>query len=134
MNSKPFRFLILAISILGLALVFLFQQIDLAGLVQMGERPIDRFLINRTFRFLLNDVFAIGVIYGLFPERKYVIFAIWVQVFGMIFFLIPYFVLKIYYPSYNGPLINYLHRLILNPTLLLLLIPAFYFQQRTQKV
>lgn len=86
-------------------------------------------MINRTIRFLLNDLFALGLIYALFVQRKYLLFAIWVQLAGVFLFLIPYFIIKLNYPSYNGPLINYLHRLILNPTLLLLLIPAFYYQR-----
>jgi exosortase F-associated protein len=96
------------------------------------DSAINRFIVNRTIRFLLNDAFTIGLIYALFVERKYVIFALYVQVVGVIIFLIPYFILKLYYPTYNGPLINYLHRLILNPTLLMLLIPAFYYQKKVK--
>lgn len=91
-----------------------------------------RFILNRSIRFVLNDVLAIGLIFALFYERKYVIFAMVAQLMGMFLFLIPYFILKVNYPGYNGPLISFLHRLILNPTLLLLLIPAFYFQKQSR--
>jgi exosortase F-associated protein len=114
---------------LGLLLVFLFQRVDVAAALGVNNTGITRFLVNRTIRFLVNDAFAIGLIYALFPPRKYVMFAIYVQIFGVAAFLIPYFTLKVYYPSYNGPYLNFLHRLILNPTLLLLLIPAFYYQK-----
>src|SRR5687767_3140168 len=113
----------------GLVAVFLFQRWDLAGIIGI-DTPINRFLFNRTIRFLLNDAFTIGLIYALFVERKYLIFALYVQLAGIVLFLLPYFVLKIYLPSYNGPLISFLHRLIVNPTLLMLLIPAFYYQKR----
>ena len=112
----------------GLVAVFLFQRTDIAGLIGVDSN-INRFLLNRTIRFLLNDALTIGLIYALFVERKYVIFAVYVQLAGVVLFLLPYFVLKIYFPSYNGPLISFLHRLIVNPTLLLLLIPAFYYQR-----
>lgn len=78
---------------------------------------------------MVNDFLAIGLIYALFPEKKFVVFAFWVQLTGLIFLLLPYFLLKLQYPNYNGPLINFLHRIILNPTLILLLIPAFYWQK-----
>jgi exosortase F-associated protein len=78
----------------------------------------------------LNDAFTIGLIYALFVEKKYVIFSLYVQLAGVVLFLLPYYVLKIYFPTYNGPLISFLHRLILNPVLLMLLIPAFYYQRR----
>ena len=128
----PLRIVVGIISLAGLIAVFLFQRIDVAGFLGVEESAINKFLINRTIRFLLNDAFAIGLIYSLFAERKYVMFSIYVQLTGVILFLIPYFVLKIYFPSYNGPLISFLHRLILNPTLLMLLIPAFYYQRKQE--
>jgi exosortase F-associated protein len=100
-----------------------------ASLAGFEGKDVHRFLINRTIRFLANDFLMVGLIYALFRERKYVVFALWVQIAGLVFFLIPYFILKLRFPMYNGPLISYLHRLIMNPTLLLLLIPAFYYQR-----
>lgn len=125
------RMVIGVMCVLGLISVFIFQRWDVAAMIGI-DTPINRFLLNRTIRFLLNDAFAIGLIYALFAERKYVIFSLYVQLAGVLFFLAPYFVLKVYYPKYNGPLISFLHRLILNPTLLMLLIPAFYYQKRSK--
>ena len=128
----PRRIAIGIISIAGLIAVFLFQQIDVASLIGV-EVKFSRFLVNRTIRFLVNDALALGLIYALFHERKYVIFALYVQIAGVFLFLLPYFVLKVYFPRYNGPLISFLHRIILNPTLLMLLIPAFYYQRQIEK-
>ena len=128
------RIVIGVVCVAGLVVVFLFQGLDLAGLLGFGSSAIHKFFINRTFRFLLNDAFTIGLIYALFQERKYVVFSLYVQVVGMFLFLFPYFVLKIYWPRYNGPLISFLHRLILNPTLLMLLIPAFYYQRKKTRL
>lgn len=129
---KGMRILVGVLCVTGLVAVFLFQEIDLAAMIGSVDVDINRFLINRTFRFLLNDAFTIGIIYALFNERKYVIFSLYVQVAGVILFLIPYFILKLYLPNYNGPMISFLHRLILNPTLLMLLIPAFYYQRKLE--
>jgi exosortase F-associated protein len=124
------RLLIGVLSFLGLVAVYVFQRTDFSSLAGFDLSSIGRFIFNRTCRFLVNDFFMLGVIYALFPERKYVVFALWVQLTGVIVFLIPYFILKVYWPSYNGPLISHLHRLVLNPTLMLLLIPSFYFQKK----
>ena len=124
------RIVIGLLSVAGLVLVFLFQRINVAEIFHLADLDIYQFIINRTIRFLLNDLLTIGLIYALFWEKKYVIFSFWVQGIGIVFFLIPYFVFKLYYPNYNGPLLSFLHRLILNPTLLLLLIPAFYYQKK----
>jgi exosortase F-associated protein len=123
------RWLIGMLSVGGLLMVYLFQKTDFGAVLGLYT-PLHKFIFNRTVRFFLNDLFMIGLIYALFKEKKYVLFALWVQLAGVIFLLLPYFVLKINFPKYNGPLISYLHRLVLNPTLLLLLIPAFYYQQK----
>jgi len=128
--QKNTRITIGILSVSGLILIFLFQGFNIARIMGWTSDSLYAFLINRTFRFIFNDLFAIGLIYALFGQRKYVVFSVWVQLAGMLFFLFPYFILKLYFPNYNGPLISFLHRLILNPTLLLLLIPAFYYQQR----
>ncbi len=128
-QQRSIRFIVAAISVSGLVLVFLFQRLDVAILFG-AEDNFWRFIINRSIRFLVNDALAVMLIYALFYERKYVLFAVWVQLCGMVFVLIPYFILKFNFPGYNGPLVSFLHRLVLNPTLLLLLIPAFYYQRR----
>jgi exosortase F-associated protein len=130
MPSNVVRLAIGIFSCIGLLTLFLFQHIDWASSILYFDESIYRFIWNRTLRFILNDFFAILLVYALFPQRKYVVFAIWVQIAGFIFLLIPYFLLKLSYPKYNGPLINFLHRIILNPTLILLLIPALYWQRK----
>lgn len=128
--SKGWRYFVGSICAVALLAFFLGQGYNMAERLLGITDPRWMFFMNRTIRFLVNDLLAIGLIYGLFGERKYVVFALWVQLAGLVFLLLPYSVLKYYWPAYNGPLINFLHRLILNPTLLLLLIPAFYYQLR----
>jgi exosortase F-associated protein len=123
------RLVIGTICVAGLLLVFVFQNFNVATRLNIGSSEITNFIYNKTIRFLLNDLFAMGLIYALFPLRKYVLFAFVVQLAGMLLFMMPYIIIKLHYPRYNGPLLNFLHRLILNPTLLLLLIPAFFYQE-----
>lgn len=117
------------LAVAGLVVVFLFQRIDIGAMVGIDNANW-KFIVNRSIRFLLNDALAILLIYALFQERKYVVFSIWVQLFGMFFILVPYFIIKFNFPYYNGPLVSFLHRLVLNPTILLLLIPTFYYQKK----
>lgn len=132
-SSNTFRWVIGSMAVAGLMLVFLFQHLNVAAYVTGEGRTIESFLINRTIRFLLNDFFAIVLIYALFPYRNYLVFSLWIQLAGVIIILIPYFLLKIKFPLYNGPLLSFLHRLIMNPTILLLLIPAFYYQRYVEQ-
>jgi exosortase F-associated protein len=110
-------------------MVFLFQH---AIIIRAGGNGINIFLLNKTIRYFLNDFFMIGLIYSIFNNRNYVVFAVYVQIAGVILFLLPYFILKLNYPGYNGPLLSFLHRLIVNPLLMLLLIPAFIYQQKKE--
>jgi exosortase F-associated protein len=129
------RLIIGLASVAGLLAIFVLQRYDFSHHIDFWISPtsLSKFIINRSVRFLVNDVCTIGLIYALFPYRKYVMFAISVQIAGVFLLLLPYFILKVYYPSYNGPMINFLHRLILNPVLLLLLIPAFYYQNKIER-
>jgi exosortase F-associated protein len=127
------RWLAGLLAVTGLVIIFLFQRINVAGIFGVMDTRWS-FIINRSIRFILNDTLAVILIFSLFYERKYVVFAVYVQLLGMLLILFPYFILKFNYPHYNGPLISFLHRLILNPTLILLLIPAFYYQKKAGNV
>jgi len=117
------------VSVLGLLGVFLFQR-DLSKYLAEGQSPVVSFMINRAIRYMANDVLAVLLVLALFGKKKYVIVAIYVQLFGLVLILLPYVVLKVYHPAYNGPLISFFHRLILNPTLIYLLIFFFWYQEK----
>lgn len=130
---KMFQRVVLGIAAVGgLASVYLFQRDITALTLTLDLSSYGAFALGRIIRFLLNDLFTILLIFALFPQRKYVYFAILTQFFGMIFLLLPYLGLKYFYPDYNGPLLSFLHRIILNPLLLMLLIPAFLYQRQKE--
>jgi len=129
---KKFRIALISFSLLGLGLVFIFQQIDYS-LFFLGETSNKtQFIFNRILRFLINDNLMLLLIYGLFYEKKYVRFGLVVEAFGFLFLLIPYFILR-YHTDINHMYISFLHRLIVNPTLMVLLIPAIYIQENKKK-
>lgn len=131
-----YRLSLVVVSLTALLAIFLFQKFNFAGFFFANPESFSKifvFNLNKVVRFVLNDIFTIMLIYALFREKKYLIFALVVQVCGMICILFPYLILKTYYPAYNGPLISYLHRLVVNPLLLLMLIPAFYYQRMQKK-
>ncbi|NMM48031.1 exosortase F system-associated membrane protein [Marinigracilibium pacificum] len=137
--SNSLRVFWLIFGLVGLAVVYITQKwgwVDLITQslgVDTGEwEKITFFLWNRALRFVLNDIFAIAVIAGLFGKKDFVLIAILIQIGGFVLFFIPYVILKLYFPNYNGPLINFIHRLILNPVLMALLIPAFYMKQKQE--
>ena len=125
------------LAILMLILMYMLQRAnycaiiyDTAGLDIPSANA--QFIFNRTLRFLINDLSVILLIYVIFESRGLVKIAFFVQLFGL-FVILPlyfYFKLTLEGPSeISSPLFSFVHRIIVNPILMLLLIPAFYYQK-----
>jgi len=130
--DRKIRSLLILISLIGLGVIFIGQRFDYSFLISDSFSTQGRFIINRSIRFLLNDNLVLLLIYALFYDKKYVKFGLAVEGIGFFFLLIPYFLLR-YYTSIDHMYISFIHRLIINPTLMVLLIPAIYLQKFQQK-
>ena len=126
LSSPSFRRLLSIVAVTGLASVYIFQDAGWFTSLLPAD-PASAFLAAKSFRFVVNDLLALLLIWSLFPTRGHLMAALVVQLAGLVFLLIPYLILKLHFHAGDGPLVSFLHRLVLNPTLLLLLIPAFYF-------
>ncbi len=139
------RLLFIGGGVLGLALVYLLQsRLDFYTLLfefklpqpidygQLEVIPTVPFIVNKVLRYLLNDLFSIAIIYGLFYERKYARFAMYVMFFGL-FVLVPaYIALYLSQPEGFSSMLGHLHRVVMNPVLMMLLVPAFFYQRKMQ--
>lgn len=138
------RWLYLISGAIGLLLVYVFQfHLDIYSILFEFQAPerieytsdyesisnTTAFIVNKVFRYLLNDGFAIMIIYALFEEKKYVRFSVWVLVFGLFVLLPIYLAVFLMRPEGFSSMIGHLHRIILNPVLMMMLIPAFYYQK-----
>lgn len=122
---------VLIFCLVALLLFYVFQK-NFFAYLELNSPGFSHFVTKKVVRFLINDFLMLGVIYGLFRKLEYLKLAVIIQLFGLVFFLIPYLTIKAYHPHYNGPLISFLHRLVLNPLLLILLIPALFYQQKLE--
>lgn len=89
------------------------------------------FVISRLVRFLANDLLCILLIYALFHNKRYVMLGFYVQLFGLLVLFPLYIILSLNaetYSDYSSFVV--LYRLVMNPILMVLLIPALYFQQK----
>lgn len=147
-NSKTLiRSVWIAIGTGGLVGVYLFQDyLSFYQVLFLGElpqalnythalQPVEPlpFIVNKLGRYLLNDLLSIALIYGLFYNTAYLRFAFWVLLFGLIILLPLYLAIYIHQPQGYSSMISHLHRLVLNPVLMMLLIPAFYLQGLKEK-
>ncbi len=140
-NRSTYKWPGLVICFLLLATVYISQQFNyLHWLLKPFGNPhlsdSAYFVVNKCIRFLLNDSIMVMVIYLLFNSKKYVKLAIGVELFGLLILLPVYFTLKLHFEGtseISSPLLSFIHRLVINPTLLILLIPAIYYQESLSK-
>lgn len=131
------------VGFVGLVLVYVFQR-DLffdpfENLIidpqnpQLPDFNKASYIFSKVLRFVLNDFFSLLVIWGLFGNKSYLRFAIFVFLIGFIVLLPMYIIGVLFFFSETFFILNHLHRIVLNPVLMMLLIPAFYYQQQMTK-
>lgn len=135
------NFLLLAIALIILLLVYVFQKVSYAGwlnyLLPESLSVNDAnavFIINRSTRLIINDSACMLLIWGLFKEIKYLKAAFLVFCIELLIILPVYFVVKLNLEGpteISSPLLSQIHRIIVNPLLMVILIIGFYYQKVT---
>lgn len=80
------------------------------------------------FRYFLNTVLSLLLIYALFRDAEILKFSSFLYIFFLVLLFILFFVILNYFPDGNW-LLFYVRRFIIQPVFILLFIPAFYYQQ-----
>lgn len=131
------RWTIGLLCLLGLVLVYLNQNAWFyKGFYDTGaaaDKVADfdnlKFFVSKYFRFLINDTLALGILWSLFQERKYMNFAFVVFLLEAFVMMPFYCVSAIWFWDETKFFISHLHRLVVNPFFMMLLIPAFFYQK-----
>ena len=129
------RWVVLVSALLFMAALYLFQrQSLLMTLMSSGTiiHPYVTFVVNKTLRMVLNDAACMAIIWAVFQERTYLKLAWYVFLIEVLILLPLYFVIKLSIEGdseISSPLLSQLHRMIVNPTLMLLLIIGFFYQR-----
>ena len=131
------RTVIFSTCLLGLVIVYMFQQFSYAHFFNneiTNSHLI--FIINKSTRLVLNDTLCLGLIYAIYYDGRFVKFGTMIQL-GEMFILLPlYFYFKLTLEGdseISSPLLSQIHRLIVNPMLMILLMVGFYYQIRSKK-
>lgn len=102
------------------------------------QKPIPFFsgrylLFSLIFRYTLNAVISLAIIYFAFNNKNFVKFSLKFYVIAFVILSITFFIIL------KGELKNgylfafYIRRFIIHPLFVLLLLPAFYYKQLTSK-
>lgn len=123
----------IAAAIGGLAFIFLFQSIDVLSFCRSCSfHPYTHFVVKKSLRVILNDTCMLLLIHALFRDPAVTRLAWYIQLVDTLILLPLYLFVKLYFEGdseISSPLLSQLHRLIVNPTLMVLLIPAVYYQR-----
>ncbi|QVY64954.1 exosortase F system-associated protein [Polaribacter sp. Q13] len=92
-----------------------------------------RLMINMLYRYLLNSVITLGLIWVLFERKDYLKFSgFFLMIAFMILMVVFVFLVKDQFKSgYLLPF--YIRRFIIHPLFLLILLPAFYYQKLSNR-
>ncbi len=130
-DPKKIGWILLAVT--GLAFSFLFQEVDvLSILCQCEDYPRLRFVIRKVLRVLINDSCMLLILHCWFNDPKITRLAWSIQLIDTLILLPVYLTLKLTLEGdkeISSPLLSQLHRMIVNPTLMILIIPGVYFQR-----
>lgn len=92
-----------------------------------------RLILNMLFRYILNSIISLAIIYLIFKKPSYLKFA-------SFFFMLAFILLIIFFGALlrnqfeSGYLLPfYIRRFIIHPIFLFLLLPAFYYQKMFSK-
>lgn len=93
------------------------------------RREVAKLVASTTFRYVINTVISLGILYLFFKDKSIVKFSVIVYVISYVILiaLFLYFVLnpkqEDYYVFFN------IRRFLIQPLILLLLLPAYYYQR-----
>jgi exosortase F-associated protein len=135
------RYMILGFALLALVLIYLFQRVSYADILNsiLPEALEIRnanavFIFNRTGRLILNDTACMVIIWTLFRQTKFLKAAFLVFLVELLIILPLYFTIKLSLEGdseLSSPFLSQIHRIIVNPLLMIILIVAFYYQKLT---
>lgn len=88
-----------------------------------------KYLVHITIRFWMNTMISLLILYVLFNNTKTLFFSVKIYVVSFIL-LIFLLTLQLQAQLFDGYLVLfYIRRFLIHPVILLVLVPAFYYQQ-----
>lgn len=126
----PLRISMVGFAMIALFLVYLFQGFNYVQGINLSANST--FVANRTIRLILNDSLCMVLIAALFQKRSYLRLAGIIFLIELFLILPAYLMIKLSIegPSeISSPLLSPIHRMIVNPLLMIILIAGFYYQR-----
>lgn len=86
-------------------------------------------IIGLLFRYGLNTVISLGILYVLFKDIAMLKFVSVLYVFFLLILISSFFAIIYYYGDQNNFMLFYVRRFLIQPIFVLLFVPAFFYQK-----
>ena len=93
-----------------------------------------KLLINLFFRYALNSIISLIIIYLAFKNRNFVLFSIKFYIIAFVVLTITFFIILKGELAHGYLFAFYVRRFIIHPLFVLILLPAFYYKQHTSNL
>lgn len=84
------------------------------------------------FRYALNTVFSLGILYILFKDVDIVWFTSVLYGFFFLVLISLFFVIIYFYEEHNNLMLFYVRRFLIQPIFVIVFVPAFYYQKQNK--
>lgn len=81
------------------------------------------------FRYSLNTIVSLGILYLLFKDKEMILFATVLYVLLFVILIVAFFFIVYFFKNQENLLLFYVRRFLIQPLFVILFIPAFYFQK-----
>ena len=85
--------------------------------------------LGLSFRFFLNTVLSLGILYFLFKDKEMILFASALYLFLFLILIVAFFSILHFYKNQENLMLFYVRRFLIQPLFVILFIPAFYYQK-----
>lgn len=82
-----------------------------------------------SFRFFLNTILSLGILYCLFNDKEMISFASLLYLFFFVVLIVAFFCILYFFKNQENLLLFYVRRFLIQPLFLILFVPAFYYQK-----
>jgi exosortase F-associated protein len=138
--THKFRFVFVLLFVLSFVLIRVYEdrlfydpflnyfKSDFNSLPLPAYNPFHLF-IGLLFRYGLNMVLSLGLIFTLFKDVEMFKFASFLYAFFFMVLIFSFYAVIYFYGERNNMMLFYVRRFLIQPIFILLFIPAFYYQK-----
>ena len=95
--------------------------------IDSPRREVAKLVLYTNFRFLLNSLASLGILYLIFNDKTIIKFSVFIYAVAYVVLLVPFLYFVIHPKQEDYYLFFNIRRFLIQPIILILLLPAFYY-------